>query len=334
MKKLITPTKTKIGLNVHENMIVRISKKFSDHKKGLPEWIKNARAQYVRLEKQGKDYSKIPIIFNLSNKEVMCIDFGGGEPNIIEEHLFSWGNPESSKQGLDLENSLQLGGHGNGGKLYALAQFKKTQIYNYYKGKLTVWEIKNTKDKAGNDTFSQERIISSENVSLSQVLKRIGLFDLDREDRLGKNNYGISLDDIYDSIEKGELGLFCWKGSSPKDNKIFSNRTTQDSRRISNLVSRIANHKQSLVSVRERSIHVFIKNRLFIPNLSPDIIDFEETKTKSYNFPEELGDHKFNKTKKSVLTIKISKKVLTGDSEAHNSLSFLCNDLKLILVFN
>ena len=39
-----------LPFRAHRDMIVRMSKQFQDHKKGIPEWLKNANDSYFRYE--------------------------------------------------------------------------------------------------------------------------------------------------------------------------------------------------------------------------------------------------------------------------------------------
>ncbi len=140
-------TKRKINFKVHRDYIKREAQHFKDHKKGLPEWIKNSDDSYTRHEDlKNKDIKNAKIILNLGKKQVACLDFGGTEFKKIEKHLFYWGDPKAATHGEELKKKIVSGGHGNGGKYYALAEFKKCKIINYYKGKLSVFTIEDDQD--------------------------------------------------------------------------------------------------------------------------------------------------------------------------------------------
>ena len=75
-----------LPFRAHRDMIVRMSKQFQDHKKGVPEWLKNANDSYFRCEQKGKNCAEFPIILNFSKKEVYCLDFGGADGEVIKEY--------------------------------------------------------------------------------------------------------------------------------------------------------------------------------------------------------------------------------------------------------
>ena len=127
---------------VHRDYLLREAEHFKDHKKGVPEWLKNSDDAYIRHEEFNKtDFSEIPILLNFNKKEVLCLDFGGANSKDMIEHIPFYGSPEASTQGKKMLNKKVSGGHGNGGKYYALSQFKECQVISYYQGKLTVLKL-------------------------------------------------------------------------------------------------------------------------------------------------------------------------------------------------
>ena len=77
--------KRKLDFKVHRDYIKREAQHFNDHKKGLPEWIKNSDDSYTRHEDiKNENIEDAKIILNLGKKQVACLDFGGTEFKKIE----------------------------------------------------------------------------------------------------------------------------------------------------------------------------------------------------------------------------------------------------------
>jgi len=105
---------------IHEVGAIRlICKGFQSHESGLPEWLKNAADEYIRL---GTPESQrvVVVIFDSGRKNyqpsISCLDLCGMTSSVIENNFRIWADPEAAKQGQD-SNKIQ-GGHGNGGKCY------------------------------------------------------------------------------------------------------------------------------------------------------------------------------------------------------------------------
>ena len=69
------------------------------------------------------------------------------------------GRSKAATQGADLKKKIVSGGHGNGGKYYALAEFKKCKIINYYEGRLSVFVIDNLIGTPGSPNSSLSEFI-------------------------------------------------------------------------------------------------------------------------------------------------------------------------------
>lgn len=290
----------KLDFKVHRDYIRRESQHFRDHKKGIPEWIKNSDDSYTRHEDhESKDLEEAKIILNLDKKEVVCLDFGGTEFKKIEEHLFYWGDPKAATQGKELMNKIVSGGHGNGGKYYALSQFKKCKIINYYKGKLSVFEIK--------EDFDYVKI-EDEAVDPWEAIIEAGLNKWYYFEKQNK--------ELFQKISKGELNFFCWRGLGPKDKTTLSNK-----RKVKLLLSSISNNLQSRSALRSRNIDALFEGRLLWPNMTPEEVDIDETfGIKEFALPNKLGEYKFNNYFNSVLKIVLSKKHLIGEKSSFNIL--------------
>jgi hypothetical protein len=101
-----------------------LTRVYNSHKKGLPEWMKNAREAYLRknVEKKGRlliiNYrdSKNP-----KNAWLECIDFAGISGGDIETKYLEWAKPDAALAGLTSDQVE--GGQGNGGKAYLSSEF-------------------------------------------------------------------------------------------------------------------------------------------------------------------------------------------------------------------
>jgi len=290
----------KIDFKVHRDYIKREAQHFKDHKKGLPEWIKNSDDSYTRQEdKEGKDLEKAKILLNLDKKQIVCLDFGGTEFKKIEKHLFYWGDPKAATQGEELKKKMVSGGHGNGGKYYALAEFEKCKIINYYKGKLSVFVIEEDQDYIE---------IEDEEASPWEAIKEAGLNEWYYFEKQNK--------ELFEKLCKGDLNFFCWKGVKPKDKTILSNK-----RKLQLLLSSISNHPQSRSALRSRSVDALYEGRLLWPEMSPEEADIDESfGIKEFALPNEIEGYKFNKSLNSVLRVALSKKPLTGEKSSLNIL--------------
>jgi Bacterial Ig-like domain (group 2) len=123
--------------NIHPNAINLMVKVFSSHKKGLPEWLKNAREGMLRNGVPSEDRH---VIINYASKGrrpyLECIDFGGISGSDIETRYFHWANPDVARVGL--KHGEQEGGQGNGGKGYLRQMFEKGYFISIYNGLLSV----------------------------------------------------------------------------------------------------------------------------------------------------------------------------------------------------
>ena len=278
----------------------REAENFRDHKKGLPEWIKNSDDSYTRHEeKSGKDLENAKIILNLDKKQIACLDFGGAKFKAIHEHLFYYGSSKAATHGKELKRKMVSGGHGNGGKYYALSQFKLCKIINYYQGKLSVFVITKKEDYIE---------IKNQDASPWEAITEAGLNEWYYFEKQNK--------DLFDKICKGELNFFCWKGIEPKDKTILSNK-----RKTQLLLSSISNHPQSRSALRSRSVDSLYEGRLFWPDMNPEEADLDETfGIKEFSFPNEIEGYKFNKKINTTLKVALSKKPLTGEKSSLNIL--------------
>jgi len=136
-------TKTKI----HPAAIDLLARVFNSHKKGLPEWMKNAREAYLRKGIDSRD--KRVIILNYHESKVAertwleCIDFVGISGTDIENKYVEWANPEVAVAGL--KPGEAEGGQGNGGKAYLRQMFDKGYFISICEGKMSIVSFTDSK---------------------------------------------------------------------------------------------------------------------------------------------------------------------------------------------
>lgn len=282
-----------LPFRAHRDMVVRMSKQFSDHKKGIPEWLKNANDSYYRHESNGKDCSKLPIIINFSKREVSCIDFGGADGEVIKDKGLNYGDPTAANQGIRGNNKVE-GGHGNGGKYYGLAQFEKCELVTYYRRKFSMFTITETKDYQNdlNRELNSEDAISYLNTRDWNIWKR--------------------RPELWDMLNEG---FFCWRGVNPKDTKKITVKPS-----FQKLINAITFNKQAVNTIREREVIILRDGKVMYDGLDlPEIdIDPKYNNGWSFNLPNEIHEHRFNKHLQSVLNINVSSKPLTSDLTGSN----------------
>src|SRR4030043_841591 len=112
---------------IHPAAIDLLARVFNSHKKGLPEWMKNAREAYLRKGVDTRDKRVIILDYHESKGPertwLECIDFVGISGTDIENKYIEWANPEVAVEGL--KPGEAEGGQGNGGKAYLRQMFDK-----------------------------------------------------------------------------------------------------------------------------------------------------------------------------------------------------------------
>lgn len=287
-----------LPFRAHRDMVIRMSKQFQDHKKGIPEWLKNANDSYFRYEQRGKDCTSLPIILNFSKNEIYCFDFGGADGEIIKKYGLNYGDPTASQQGQqDLLGGE--GGHGNGGKYYGLAQFCNCELLMYHEGRFSKFIINNERDY---------QIDLNIEISPESALRKVGILNWD---------YWRSDSTLLNQILNKKLGFFCWRGIKPKDTKRITDKNS-----FFKLINSITYNKQALNTIRERQIIILRNNRLIFDDLELPAIEIDKKFENGWTFdlPNEISGQKFNKQEKSKLIINVSSKTLTNDLSDLNCL--------------
>ena len=298
-------TGRRLQLRVHRNYLLNEAEHFRDHKKGIPEWIKNSDDSYLRYEDTGVDFSHLPIILNISKNQICCLDFGGSTGELMIEHIPYYGSPDAATQGKRMEKGKVAGGHGNGGKYYALSQFELCEVMSYYNGKFTMLTLTPDGDYLN---IENEKMSPIEAVSYLK-LPKWGYF------------LGTGKDDLLEKIYSNQLNFFCWNGINPKDNKQITSKKS-----MIKIVTSICNHPQARSALKSRRVDILCNGVLFWPELKPTTIDFDKSfDVKKFNLPSFIGDDKFNKESQSVLKIYMSQAILTGEKSSHNILEIDAN---------
>jgi hypothetical protein len=287
-----------LPFRAHRDMIVRMSKQFQDHKKGIPEWLKNANDSYYRYGQKGKSCSNLPIILNFSKSEIYCLDFGGADGEIIKKYGLNYGDPTASQQGQQNISGGE-GGHGNGGKYYGLAQFDNCELLMYHEEKFSKFIINNERDY---------EIDLNIKISPEYALRKTGVLDWE---------YWRTNPNLIKQIQNKKLGFFCWKGIKPKDTKKITNKNS-----FFKLINSITYNKQALNTIRERQVIILRNGRLVFDDLELPAIEIDKKFEKGWSFdlPGEILGYKFNKQEKSKLIINVSSKTLTNDLSDLNCL--------------
>jgi len=116
-------------IQIHrENAIRHMCQPFLSHENGLPEWVKNSAAAYIR---EGREPGKRTIMLLFATKQrsvpasIACLDLVGMSSTQIEEDFRRWADPDAAvRRGTKGVSIGELGGHGNGGKCYMTQMFE------------------------------------------------------------------------------------------------------------------------------------------------------------------------------------------------------------------
>lgn len=123
---------------INPNAIDLLARHFNTHKKGLPEWLKNAREAYLRAQAPPGERH---VIVHYASKAhphpyLEVVDFVGISGADIEARYLEWANPDAAGHGL--RPGEAEGGQGNGGKAYLRQMFAKGYFISVCDGLLSV----------------------------------------------------------------------------------------------------------------------------------------------------------------------------------------------------
>lgn len=300
----------KLPQKVHRDYLIRESQHFKDHKKGIPEWLKNSDDSYSRHEEfDGKDFSKLPIILDFEKDSVLCLDFGGAKAKDMIENVPYYGDPKAATLGKEMKIKSVGGGHGNGGKYYGIAQFNNCKIIDYYEGRLTIMSI----NKDGDFVDLEDKAYDPERALI--------------DSGVGINNkewwqyFKVSRTDIWKAFKTGKLNFFCWKGEKFSDKLPLRNK-----KQMYELIAEIAVNTQARPVLQNRCVDVLLMGDLLYHNVKPEQVETDDSfGVKEFVIPNNLGGNKFNTSGASTLKVKLAKKQLVGDKASANVLEILAD---------
>ena len=127
---MLTYSKEKY-FDVDPNQIIVDARNFTSWRNGLPEWIKNSSDAYERAMRPVADRVIVVLFAPATAKRdsvLACLDFVGMTSDDLISKLARYGDPEAAGIGTRV-----VGGHGNGGKLFAVGGFKKGAVWRTVK---------------------------------------------------------------------------------------------------------------------------------------------------------------------------------------------------------
>lgn len=245
------------SFEVDETFAKIAAREFADLKNGIPEWIKNSNDVYIRVNR-AKGERPIVVTYSATaggyaGPAFACLDLVGMGTEDLSR-LKRWGDPTASGSGLGI-----TGGHGNGGKSFAIAGFNGPTIY--YTLKNSVGNIYGFPEppRPVSAWFPKGKNISVESPKdfLEDALSQIGL----------------KLSDLPDEVYKllsGMSGFTLLVGHDPKD--ITGKFLTK-------WIDILRNHKEMMLPLRNCEIYVIANRRLLNdgkPLSSQDVTPMEK----------------------------------------------------------
>lgn len=121
-------------IKIHREEAIRLMcQPFLSHENGMPEWVKNSAAAYIRVAQEPKKRI-IVLLFRSRQRSnpaaIACADFVGMTSTQIERDFRHWADPDAAKRESAPDARIgELGGHGNGGKCYMTQMFED---YSYF----------------------------------------------------------------------------------------------------------------------------------------------------------------------------------------------------------
>lgn len=156
----------------HEKILDTFGSNFSDHAKGIGEWLKNSVDAYIRENISDENQN---IILNFSKKNnklerIECIDFVGTTFKDIEESLKVWGNPDAASKGREFK---VYGGHGNGGKFYMRQMFESSYFITYRDDRITVFGFNKEKKYGYDEKYKDTKVSFKEAIKIAEIPEHI-----------------------------------------------------------------------------------------------------------------------------------------------------------------
>jgi hypothetical protein len=156
-------------LRINPNAIDLLARVFNSHKKGLPEWLKNARGAYLS-NNVDEPSRRIAINYQKDSapQYLECIDFVGISGADIETKYLEWANPDAA---TGMKSGQGEGGQGNGGKAYLRQMFAEGYFISICDGKLSV--VSFTDEKKYHLDFIPNEVSGKDTIGDSPVLPGI-----------------------------------------------------------------------------------------------------------------------------------------------------------------
>jgi hypothetical protein len=227
-----------------ENFLNVIGNSFTDHTKGISEWLKNSIDAYIR---EGIQDSEQKIILNFvkdikgrSLNRIECIDFVGTTYEEVDKALKVWGNPEAASRG----KWNVYGGHGNGGKFYMRQMFEESFFITYKNSFLTIFGFDKNKKYGFDVNFKGTK------VSLKKALEAANINE-------AILNYGENI--------SGEVNFTVVRGINPK--KMGEKKLNYDS-----IITSLIKSPQARQILKRTQVSIFIDDKLKSEKLKPEII--------------------------------------------------------------
>ena len=269
-------------IQIHrENAIRHMCRPFLSHENGLPEWVKNSAAAYLREEREPV-MRAVVLAFShqlgSSHAAIACLDFVGMTSTQIERDFRRWADPDAATRASSESVQLgELGGHGNGGKCYMTQMFEHhSTLHTVRNGLGCRYGVKAgsvafgyVPDRPSGRDFPVADVPSEIDACLRLVRAGVeGLPDGARQ--------AASCADGFTFV--------CGFGPKDCDRRIP----------VQNLVENLLGHHQMMTPLQVCSIYVLVNGRAFndgqplsLPRITP-MRDFEEPRT--LGIPESLAD--------------------------------------------
>jgi len=263
---------------VDETFAKIAAREFADLKNGIPEWIKNSNDAYIRANK-AKGERAIAVIYSPNTKDYgvpafACFDLVGMSTENLAI-LKRWGDPTASGSGSGI-----TGGHGNGGKSFAIAGFSGPTIY--YTLKDSIGNIYGFPEppRPVPAWFSGGKNIEIGNPKgfLEEALSHIGLKSSDLPEHVHRFLFDMS-------------GFTLVVGHDPKD---------MTGKFLSKWIDILRNHKEMMLPLLNCEVYVIANRRLLNdgkPLALQDIIPMQKyAEPRVMSIPTELEDPESGRT--------------------------------------
>ncbi|NIW00173.1 hypothetical protein GWN26_14045 [Candidatus Saccharibacteria bacterium] len=269
-------------IEIHRVGAIRqMCRPFLSHENGLPEWVKNSTAAYLR-ENWSEDQRIIILAFcnrrRFSDAIIACLDFVGMTSEQIERDFRKWADPEAATRPAKIGVRIgELGGHGNGGKCYMTQMFEDHALLNTVRnGKGCKYGVKGGSVEFGyvpNPELGKDYQVDDILMEVSKCLKII------------KSSIQM-LPEVVAKVVRSAEGFTFVSGVKPKD---CDGRIA-----VSSLVESLLVHHQMITPLQQCRIYVIVNGQpynngqpLSLPKIEP-IPGFETARV--ICIPEQLRD--------------------------------------------